>query len=294
MNGLGRGPGPHCRHRRLLGRQHQLVEGPLLTAEAAIDRKGAGDVAVVVITEAAARIDQQQVPIAQGGRVAGVVQHAGVIAAGDDRAVGRPAGAVFEKHLVDHALHLALVEARPHHVAGQLMGQGGDARRLPQPVQLLGRLTQAQLMQQAAGRHQPQGRLAAAGGPIELVSPGLQHQGLHRRMATHPEGDPFGPLEVLRQPLGQLLAGVGDAGAELGHGPLTAPAPACPDLGRGLLRLHEQHEGGFRAVGQEQGHRLGLVEPGEIPEVAGLAEGILHIGVVAHQTGRRNHRRCSA
>ena len=149
-------------------------------------------------------------------------------------------------------------------------------------------------MQQAAGRHQPQGRLAAAGGPIELVSPGLQHQGLHRRMATHPEGDAFRPLEVLRQPLGQLLAGVGDAGAELGHGPLAAPAPAGPDLGRGLLRLHEQHEGGFRAVGQEQGHRLGLVEPGEIPEVAGLAEGILHIGVVAHQTGRRNHRRRTA
>ena len=39
----------HRIHRRLLGRQHQLVEGALLSTEATVDRKAAGDVAVVVV-----------------------------------------------------------------------------------------------------------------------------------------------------------------------------------------------------------------------------------------------------
>ena len=57
LGGLAR---PHRRHRRLLGGQHQFVEGPLFATEATVDRKGAGDVAVVVVVQAAAGIDQQQ------------------------------------------------------------------------------------------------------------------------------------------------------------------------------------------------------------------------------------------
>ena len=47
-------------------------------------------------------------------------------------------------------------------------------------------------------------------------------------------------------------------------------------------------------VGQKQGHRPGLIESAEIPEIAVLAEGVLHVGVVGHQGGRRDHRRGAA
>ena len=166
VHALRRAARRHRRHRRHLGRQHQLVEGPLFAAETAIDRKGAGDVAVVVVAQGAAGIDQQQVAIPQGGAVGGVVQHAGVVAAGHDRAIGRAAGPLLQKVLLDHRLHLPLPEARPGHLAGQFMGLGGDAGRLAQALQLLGPLAQPQLVQQGAGGHQTEGCRAAAGSAV--------------------------------------------------------------------------------------------------------------------------------
>ena len=142
MHPLGGESRRHRGHRRFLGRQDQLVQGPLLTAEAAIHRKGAGDVAVVVIRQRATGVDQQQIAVVQRGPVGGVVEHAGVVAAGHDRAVGRPAGALLQEVLLDHRLHLALEEARPDHLARQFMGLRRDAGRLPHPLQLLGPLAQ--------------------------------------------------------------------------------------------------------------------------------------------------------
>ena len=112
-------------------------------------------------------------------------------------------------------------------------------------------------------------------------------------MLAHPEGDALGPLQISRQPLGQLLAGMGQVGPEFRNRAFTAPAEAVPHLGAGLLGGHKQHEAlPFWPVGQEQGHRLRFIETGEIPEVAVLAEGPLAIGVVNRQRRRRDHRRC--
>ena len=290
MHALGGLAGRHHRHRRLLGRQHQLVEGPLFAREAAVDREGAGDVAVVVIAERAAGVDQQQVAIAQQGVVGGVVQHAGVVAAGDDRAVGRSAGALLEEVLLDHGLHLPLVQPGPCHPTRQLVGFGGDAGRFAQALQLLGTLAQPHLMQQRAGRHQPQGGPPRARGAVQLAAPGLQHQRLHLGVAADPEGDALGAVEIPPQPFGQFGAGMGQVGAEAFHRSLAAPAEAVPDLRAGIARLDEQHEGVVRLVGQEQGHRPGLIEAGEVPEIAVLPERVLHIGVMGHQRCRRDHR----
>jgi hypothetical protein len=40
-----------------------------------------------------------------------------------------------------------------------------------------------------------------------------------------------------------------------------------PHLGGGFLGGHEQNEWAVRPVGQEQGHRIGFIEAGEIPEI---------------------------
>ena len=290
MHALGGLPRRHHRHRCLLGRQHQLVQGPLLAREAAVDRESAGDVAVVVIAQRAAGVDQQQVAVAQHVVVGGVVQHAGVVAAGDDRTVGGAAGSLLEEVLLDHRLHLPLAQPRPRHPAGQLMGFGGDAGGLAQALQLLGALAQSHLMQDRAGRHQAEGGMAAARGAVQLAAPGLQHQRFHLRVAADAEGNPLRPVEIAGEALRQFAARMGQIGAEAFHRSLAAPTEAVPHLRAGIARLDEQHERVVGLMGQEQGHRPGLVEAGEIPEIAVLAEGVLDIGVVGHQRRRRDHR----
>ena len=139
------------------------------------------------------------------------------------------------------------------------------------------------------------GGSTAAGGTIQLSCPGLQHQGLHLGVTPHPEGNALSALEVVGQELGQLRVWMGQVGAELGHRPLTAPTETCPHLSTGLLGLHKQHKAfPLRPVGQEQGHGIGLIEAGEIPEITVLAKGPFAISVVGGQGRRRNHRRYAA
>ena len=222
------------------------------------------------------------------------MQHTGVVATGDDRAVGRTARPLLQEVLLDHRLHLPLAQAGPRHLAGPLVGLRRDATGLPHPRYLLGLLAQPQLMQDRAGGHQTHGRLAAAGGAIELTRPGLQHQRLHQGMAPHTKGDRLGPLQIARQPLAQLTERMGQMGAEPLHRPLHTPAEAVPHLRRRIPGLHEQHERVLRTVRQEQRHRPRLIEAGEVPEIAVLPEGMLHIRVVGHQRRRRDHRRRAA
>ncbi|QNI56026.1 peptidase M24B/ X-Pro dipeptidase/aminopeptidase-like domain protein [Synechococcus sp. BIOS-E4-1] len=40
---------------------------------------------------------------------------------------------------------------------------------------------------------------------------------------------------------------------------------------------------------QEKGHGIGLIKPGQVPEITVLAEGPLRIGVVSDQGRRWNH-----
>ena len=59
--------------------------------------------------------------------------------------------------------------------------------------------------------------------------------------------------------------------------------------------MDEQHKPlPLRAMGQQQSHRIRLIEPGQIEEVAVLTERPLAIGVVGGQGGRRDHCRAGA
>ena len=65
------------------------------------------------------------------------MQNAGVVPAGDDRAIGRTSRPLLKEVLLDHALHLALVQPRARHLTGQFMGLRGNARRLAHARDLL-------------------------------------------------------------------------------------------------------------------------------------------------------------
>ena len=171
------------------------------------------------------------------------------------------------------------------------MGLSGNPTGLPKTLQLLRSFLEAQTMQQRAGGHQSQCCSTGAGLPVELRPPGLKHQRFHLGMMTNPEGDAFGALEIVRQQLRQILQGMGEIGPEMLNRPLDTPAAPGPDFSPRFAGLHKQHITlPFRTMGQEQSNRIRLIESGEVPEVAVLAERPFAIGVVGDQRRSRNYR----
>jgi hypothetical protein len=63
--------------------------------------------------------------------------------------------------------------------------------------------------------------------------------------------------------------------------PLYAPAKTVPYLCQGVLGWHKQNKAVFSPMGQEQRNGSWLIKSSEIPEIAVLPKGKLHIGVVA-------------
>ena len=146
-------------------------------------------------------------------------------------------------------------------------------------------------MEERAGRHQTQGRRTAAGRPIELAGPGLEDMGFDLGVLAHPEGNALGTAQVVREPFGQLLTGVGQISAKALHGTFTAPTEPHPDLGAGFLGLDEEDEPfPLGPVRQKEGDGVGLIEARQIPEVTVLAKRPLAVGVVGHQRSGGNHR----
>ena len=121
----------HDSNRGLLRFQHKAVKLPLFRRETAIHGEGAGDITVVVVLQRTAGIDQEQIAVLKRSRVGGVVQHAGVIAAGHDGAIGGAAGPMAAEVRLHRRLHLGLVHARAGDRSRQLMGFGRDPAGLP-------------------------------------------------------------------------------------------------------------------------------------------------------------------
>ena len=111
-------------------------------------------------------------------------------------------------------------------------------------------------------------------------------------MTTNTKGDAFRTIEVLRKQGIELHARMGEISSEALHRTLTTPAPTGPDLSSRLTGIHEEHKPlTLRAMWQEQSHGIGLVEPGQIPEITVLAEGPFRIRMVSDQGRCRDHRR---
>ena len=110
--------------------KHHLVDRALRRRESAADRKGAGDVRGVVVVFAA-RIEQQQVAVAQRLIVVAVMHDAGIGAAADDRVIGNVG--VVRAEFMQHLGHdLVLHAPGPREAHGAAVGADRDLRGAPQ------------------------------------------------------------------------------------------------------------------------------------------------------------------
>ena len=130
--------GAHLVDGRELRFQHDFVDRALRRREPAADRKGAGDVRGVVVVFAA-RIEQQQVAVAQGLIVVAVVHDAGIGAAADDGVVGN-VRIVRAKLVQQFGHHLVFHAPGTRKAHGAAMCAHRDLRRAPQATACSARL----------------------------------------------------------------------------------------------------------------------------------------------------------
>ena len=113
-------------------------------------------------------------------------------------------------------------------------------------------------------------------------------------MTADTESNAVSTIQIPRQQRIKLHTRMGDVRTEVLNRSLTAPAPACPDLGGGFARIHEEHEAlSLLTMGKEQSHCVGLIKPGQVPEIAVLAKRPLRVRMMCDQSRGRDHRRDS-
>ena len=123
-------------------------------------------------------------------------------------------------------------------------------------------------MQQVVERHELLGRMdPLLGLPAQGVHPAddvLVELGIE----AHRVIDPAALLHEPRQDVVDVAHREGVVGAEVPGGAVRSCALAVPGLPRGIAVPYEQDVLGLRASGYQHGHRLRLVEPGEVMKIA--------------------------
>ena len=109
-------------------------------------------------------------------------------------------------------------------------------------------------------------------------------------MTANAKSDALRTIQIPRQQSIELHAGVGEIGTETLHRTLTTPAATGPNLSSWLAGIYKEHKPlTLRPMWQKQGNGVGLIKPGQVPEITVLAEGPLRIRVVRHQCRRWDH-----
>ena len=163
------------------------------------------------------------------------------------------------------------------------MSFGGDAAGLPQMLQLVGLLEQAQTMGSALAPPGP--------GPFQYghrcrATPGRKH--LASTDAWRPTRKAIASAPViLRQFFTQLIQRMSNIRAIALNRSLRPPAKTGPNLSSWIL-ADEQHKTLLRPMRQQQGHRIRFIKPREVKKVTVLSKGPLAVGVVGRQGGGRN------
>src|SRR5690606_10556752 len=259
-------------------------ERALGAAEAAIDRKAAGDVRGVAV-EFATGIDQQQVAVAQAGIVAPVVQHAAVAAGGDDRAIGWRLRALAPDFIEQFGFALVLEAARRAREHGATMGGRRYSSGAAHGVEFEFVLAQAHFVEDReqvdrAGRRTDAGASLGPDFAEPEPDPGIEHLVGAQRME---QGSAVG-----EQP-GHLLVETADRqgaiDAEMFGGGLRPVAKAVPGLAFLVLLAAEEDRFGAIGVGDDHQHGLGFGKAGEVMEVAVPAIGIVAVAIT-HALGR--------
>jgi hypothetical protein len=231
----------------------------------------------------AAEIHQYHIAVVAHLIVRDVVEHAGVVATGDDRRVGMPTRTVAQELMADLRFNFVLLHAGLHETAHALEGLARDRDRTLDLCHFLRRLAAADAVHDRCAALQAMQRelrarllvlallarlhlvaLAQVLIAVEVQVLALRHQPLDRRfVARRPQyrGD---PAQLRRFLL-----------AELGAFPdrdEVARLPHEEDLA--VLRVHR--------IGEEQQDRLLLVDAAEVEDVAGLLERHVPIGAGGH------------
>jgi hypothetical protein len=286
-----RAPGRVVRDRSALGRLDDLVELALRALKRPSAGKGARHVAGVAV-EFAAGVDQAQVAGLQLGIGCRVVQHAGVRAGRDDRAVGRTLRAVAAELVQQLGLDLVFAHAAAGVAAEALRA---EAHRAPMRAGR-DRGGAAHRRQLAGVLHEPH----LAEQRIQVVLRRRRahaHPRLARSVASQPStracsraGRPAARLPAGSRALdGDLVERLErerfvDAEALRRRG--AAEADAVPDLALGVLLAADE---GRAAVAPDQQPRPGLVEAGQVVEVAVVAVRMVVVGVaLAFRCGRQD------
>jgi hypothetical protein len=99
------------------------------------------------------------------------------------------------------------------------------------------------------------------------------------------------PARTSASRLSSFAGGERGVRPEVAHRALDAGAAPGPRLLGGIARAHEQHETGLVVPRPQHDHRPGLLEPGQIKDVAVLPELVVRVAV-AELFGRgREHQR---
>ncbi len=264
---------------------HQVVDLALGRREAAGNREGARDVGGVA-GALAAGVDQHQAVVGQRLVVFDVVQHQRVAAAGDDRQVGRRA-AVARELVHQFRGQVGLAQARPADLHGARVRLRRDLRRPPHGRDFRGRLDQPQFMQQVVQRDE---FLRAPGVALllaQLVAP-ADDLAVEGRVAADRVID---VVAVFHQ-AGQDFVQVGNR-KRIVHAQLLAcavqPQPgSVPALAFRIALAAEQDLLAGVAPGDQHQHCIGLVESGQVEEIAVLAKRMVAVAV-AQLFARRRH-----
>ena len=196
-----------------------------------------------------------------------IVQDAAVRATADDRVI-RDVGAVPVELVQQLRHHLVLGHAGSRHAHGANVRAHGDPGRLAHHGGLRPALVEAHVVQRVVERDEllraVDAVLALALEPVDPAEHALVEVGelAHRVVDA---------IAALDQP-GQDVVDVADreriVGAEIAHGALGTGAAPVPGLARRVAVAHEQDVLGLLAAGDQHRHRFGLVESGQVVEVA--------------------------
>ena len=282
------GPRAHRRDRGLLRVEHDVVEGPLLGREAAVDREGARDVGSVEIPLAAG-VDQEQLAGNQRHVVLRVVQDARVRSAGDDVRVGGSRAAAPAEGVVEQRIDLALVATRSRFRHREAMGFGGHRRSFAHRVQLGRSLHQPLFVQPQARVDQLQRRVRCfLGASTAGRALGLEQVLVPLRIVALAVDDRTVPGQQSGQLVPEVVEREGQVDVQLALRAFDPQPPAVPHLGFRVLGADEQG-GALAAVGRQHQHALRLLESGQVPEVARGSEAELAVVVADPGPASRDH-----
>ena len=243
----------------------QVIQLTLLGRETAIDREGAGDVGGIA-TVFGTGIDQDQLAIG-GNRIVGhIVQHTGIAAGADNRAIRRPA-VIGAEHPLDLRLQHILGHARTDHCHRRTMGLHTEPGGVAHQRNFRIAFEQPLLMQQAAQFDQ----LMRRSGPMAYLCPDLvdpAHQlAVKLRITAKRVVHPRPPFQQAGQDLVDVLDRIGIVGAIQRDHPGSAGTRAVPHLALGIALTAEHDHLAMPAPGQHHQHRLRLAKTQQVMEV---------------------------